>query len=126
MSILSDELTNDPLGRNYTGMTDEQAAADLNTVYRSRNRTSMTGDEIFQATDAAQWGALTNSEKTQWLAFCGRQEVAPFGPANVAFVQSLIGGQTTINLAALRVEPISRAEELSIPVTTGYVQASRN
>ena len=34
MSILSDELTNDPLSRGYSGMDDEAAAADIMTVYR--------------------------------------------------------------------------------------------
>ena len=34
MSILSDELTNDPLARGYGAMTDQEAADDLNTVYR--------------------------------------------------------------------------------------------
>lgn len=33
--VLADELTTDPLVRGYAGMTDAQAADDLNTVYRS-------------------------------------------------------------------------------------------
>ena len=34
---LADELNNDPLGRGYAGMTDAQAAADINTEYRDVN-----------------------------------------------------------------------------------------
>ena len=34
---LADELNNDPLGRGYAGMTDEQAAVDINTEYRDVN-----------------------------------------------------------------------------------------
>ena len=34
MSILSDELTNDPLARGYGAMTDQEAADDLNLIYR--------------------------------------------------------------------------------------------
>jgi len=33
---LRQELNDDPLGRGYSGMTDQQAADDLNTVYRQR------------------------------------------------------------------------------------------
>ena len=33
--ILNEELTNDPLGRGYAGMDDQQATDDLNTFYRS-------------------------------------------------------------------------------------------
>jgi len=35
IDALSQELTNDPLGRGYSGMTDQQAADDLNTAYRA-------------------------------------------------------------------------------------------
>lgn len=34
---LADELNDDPLGRGYSGMTDAQAAADINTKYRDVN-----------------------------------------------------------------------------------------
>ena len=34
MSILSDELRNDPLSRGYAGLTDEAAADDMNLVNR--------------------------------------------------------------------------------------------
>ncbi len=35
--ILADELNTDPLGRGYAGMTDAQAADDINTEYRQVN-----------------------------------------------------------------------------------------
>jgi hypothetical protein len=47
--ILSDELANDPLTRGYAGMTDVQAAADLNTVYRTRYR-------LLPTRDLLRWG----------------------------------------------------------------------
>lgn len=34
LQVLKDELTADPLGRGYSGMTDAEAADDLNTAYR--------------------------------------------------------------------------------------------
>jgi len=39
---LKDELLTDPLGRGYSGMSDQAAVDDLDTVYRLCNRTSMT------------------------------------------------------------------------------------
>lgn len=33
--VLKEELLKDPLGRNYASMTDDQAATDLNTPYRT-------------------------------------------------------------------------------------------
>lgn len=59
---LINELTTDPLTRGYSGMTDAQAATDLNTVYRPANnvlgemlkylitrkhRTNQGGDDTF-------------------------------------------------------------------------------
>lgn len=34
---LKSEITADPLGRGYAGMTDQQVADDLNSVYRTRD-----------------------------------------------------------------------------------------
>jgi len=129
MSVLSDELENDPLGRGYASMvTNEEVAADLNSVYRTRNRASVTGDEIFAATDSVEFNGLTSEAKSMWLAFCGRSYLDPFSPANVAFVQWVFGSgsDTVTNLMDLRVADISRAQELGIQVSAGDVQAVRS
>jgi len=128
MGILADELFNDPLGRGYAAMTHEEVVADFNTAYRSRNRKSLSGDEAFASTDAAEFAALTPEAKNMWLSFCGRSQIDPFSAANVAFVQYLFGGgsATIANLAALRVESISRAQELGVHVDTGLIQATRD
>ena len=125
---LKDELINDPLVRGYAAMTDEEAAADLNTVYRTRNRTSMTGDELFQQTDSEEWSGLTEAKQSQWLAFCGRDSIDPFASANVALVQDIFGfgAGTLIALNAARLESISRADELGLgEVKIGHVQEAR-
>lgn len=44
MSVLSNEIANDPLARGYAGMTDVQVAADLNTAYRSKYKALSTRD----------------------------------------------------------------------------------
>lgn len=126
--ILVDELTNDPLTRGYSGMTNAQVVSSLNTVDRSRNKTSLSGDEIFQATDPTQYGALTDTQKSQWLAFCGRDSLDPFATANVTVVTEIFGGGSTTvtNLNSLRTESVSRGEEIGFgKVREGDVQDAR-
>lgn len=134
--ILANEINTDPLGRGYAGMTDAQVAANLNIVYRTRNRTSMTGDEVFQATVPAEYNALpdgsannTTDDQAHWLAFCGRAEIDPFATANVQFVTSIFGGGsgTVAALNAARVENVSRGVELGLgTVGEGDVWDVRN
>ena len=124
------ELFNDPLTRGYAGMTAEQAVADLNNPRRSRVKTSMSGDAVFQNTVAAEFAALTvnSGKQTMWLAFCGRADINPAASANIAFVQFIFGaGSATVAaLNAARNESISRATELGLgDVTPGLVEEAR-
>ena len=115
--LLKDELLNDPLGRVYSGMSDQAAADDLNTSYRTRNRVSMTGDEVFQAIESqAIWDGLTADQRLEFLALCGRDTIDPFGAANVNLVKSIFGDPSTTvsNLSTARVESITRAVELGL------------
>ena len=133
--ILKDELAIDPLTRGYSTMTDEEAADDLNTSYRSRNRTSMSGDEIAQQADPTEFNALDDGSQNNtadiqghWLALCGRETIDPFATANVELVKAIFGtGSTTVvNLQAARIENITRAQELGIVfVKTGHVNVAR-
>ena len=129
MSKLSGELAADPLGRGYATMSDSEAADDLNTENRTVHRSSLSGDEMFGATDATEWSGLTDLQKQLWMAFCGRDSVDPYGSANVAFVQAIFGGgsATVAALAAMRDRTVSRATELGIGrVLTGYVTKARS
>jgi len=97
---------------------DQLAANELNAINRKRNKTAMSGDELFAATDSGQFDSLTNAKKQMWLAFCGRDQINPFGAANVAFVEYLFGVSNTAtmtNLAAARVVNVSRAIEIGVP-----------
>jgi len=128
--ILKGELANDPLGRGYAGLDAEQAAASLNLKDRSRVRASMSGDEVFQATVAAEFAALAANSRKQdmWLAFCARGSIDPAGAGNVAFVQFIFGaGSATVAaLSSLRQETISRAAELGLgEVLPGEVEEVR-
>ncbi len=131
MADIRDELLNDPLTRGYSGMTDQQAADDLNTSYRSRNRTIMTGDEIAQSVESQViWDGLSDQQRLEWLGLCGRDTIDPFGSANVDLVISIFGNPsgTVTNLQTARVESITRAQELPgvvSPVKVGHVQEAR-
>lgn len=90
-------------------LTDQQALDWLNTSI-DVNRDSVSGDEMFQATDSTDWLALSDAEKSQWLAMCARDTLDPFGSANVALVTALFGGgsDTVAALIALRKESVQR------------------
>lgn len=146
---LKDELANDELGWGYNvpgifnpgpgPMTDQEVADVLNTVHpapdtRTRNRTSMTGDEIAQAADPTEFNGLddgsvnnTPDAKGHWLALCGRETIDPFATANVQLVISIFGNPsvTLTNLNAARVESITRAQELGVRVGPGLVAEAR-
>jgi len=113
--ILKNELTNDPLGRGYAGMTDAQAADNLNTVYRTRQIRSFSGDFMFTKTNPDEFVAIGEHKQLLWLSFCGR-EVDPWAANNEAFVIWVFGetSVTVANLAGARTENISRAQELGI------------
>ena len=119
MTVLQTEHDDDPLTLGYSGMTDQEFVDSMNALDRSRNRTSMTGDEIFDNLESqAVWDGITSDQRLEFLALCGRDILDPFGSANVDVVISIFGApagsNTTANLQAARVEAISRATELGI------------
>lgn len=108
---------------------DNQLAADeINVVNRTRNRDIISGDNIFAATVSAGFLALSDLNKQLWVSFCGRNELDPFGTANVDFVKFIFGfpSATVTALNSVRVENISRATELGLSrVREGTVAAAR-
>ena len=128
IAALKAEITTDPLARGYSGMTDQQVVDSLHVQDRSQNLASLTGDVMFQQTDATEFAALTDVKKQLWLAMCGRSDIDPFAPANVAFVQWVFGaGSATITaLSAARKTTVDRATELGLGlVRVGEVQQAR-
>lgn len=129
MGKLAIELRDDPLGRGYADMTDAEAADDLMSEYRSVHINSLSGDQVFQATVAADWAGLNADQKSYWLSFCSRAAIDPWAQANERFVVNLFraGSNTVVNLASLRVKTVSRAEEISLgEVRTGDVTRVRS
>ncbi len=107
---------------------DELAAGEMNVVNRTRIRDTVSGSEIFNATDDAEYGALTAADQTTWVGLCGIAQVDTANGVAKSIEASLFGGGTTTrsNLAALRVENISRAVELGLGIAkTGLVEEAR-
>ena len=110
---------------------DAQLAADeLNAVNIDTTRASMTGSEIWAATDPAEYDALTDTAKNQWLAFCAIETHDPaVGGLAQSFVTSIFGASTTTNnLSALRTQAVSRVSQLNLgvgTVTKSHVQTAR-
>jgi len=121
------ELDNDPLGRGYSGMSNAEAAADLNTEYRTQHKATLTSDEMFTKTDATEFSNLTDHKQDLWVGFCGH-DIDPWDSVNVSFVKWIFGNQSTTvsNLGGARTDSISRAAELGLgTVKPGHVQNAR-
>ncbi len=114
------EIDTDPLGRGYSGLGSQAVADDINTQYRTRVLSNMSGDQVFQQTDATEWSALTADDKNLWMSFCGRDAIDPGASANVQFVSDLFGNPsaTRTNLINARTESISRGVELGVGTVT--------
>ena len=127
MSILKDEITNDPLNRGYTEMTDEEVAADINLLVRTRNRPSMTSSEVLNAINITEWISLTDAEQQQIWDVIHMGNINPFGVEATIFIAIFGNGSDTITtLAAARVENVTRATELGHGfVYPGHVQNAR-
>ena len=118
-AVLKNELTTDPLARGYAGLTNQQVADNLNTVDRTRNRSVMTGKEVKDRIDTAEWAGRTDAQKQIVLALCNRDDLDPFGIDAQIFQDEMAGATNTLAaLTAYRVENVSRAEELGLGVVT--------
>lgn len=131
MYIIRNEIDNDPDARGYAGMGTfpdyALIAADMNIARLNKNKQIMSGDEVFDTTNSAEWLALTDLNKQLWMSFCGRTEIDPFRAANVALVQNLFGGgsNTVSNLQTARVDVVSFAKFHGFnTINAGMVQAA--
>jgi len=98
----------------YAALSNAEAATTLNTPSIVRIRSSMSGSEIFGATDATEFAGLAAADRQQWLALCAIDNINPAnGTAAVQLTTSLFGGGSTTvtTLASLREETISPAQE---------------
>ena len=125
--LLKDEIDTDPLGRTYSGMSDQEVADDMNTEYRSKNKGSMPATEVANSIDASEWSALSVDEKREiWDVLHMGSDLNPFGIEATIF-NNVFGASTTITaLQASRVEDISRGVELGFGhIKVGHVEMAR-
>ncbi len=106
---------------------DALAAAELNAVNRTRNRTSMSGREVAAEILNADYDSLTADKKSQVLALVASEDIDPFGfAANVVKDVFGSGSDTVTALAAARVEDVSRAVEIGLgTIKAGHVEEAR-
>lgn len=127
MSILKDEIVNDPLGRGYSTMTDQQIADSINGLTRTRNRNAMTGSEIANQIVVSEFNGLSAAQEQLIWNILHLGELNPFGIETAMFVSVFgIGSATISNLQAARIEAISRADELGLGrIKIGHVEEAR-
>lgn len=123
------ELDTDSLVRGYAGMTDEQVTVDLNTVYRTKVKSSVSGAQAFQVTDSGEFDALSDAARSEWLSLCAIESVDPANGTPAAGTATRLFGGGSVTVAALndfRTDDVSRAVELGVgSVTIGDVQNAR-
>ncbi len=127
IDILKTEIDTDPLVRGYDGMTDAEVVTSMNTVDRTTNKESLTGSEVMNAIDKAEFTALSATNKAMVWNIVHIGIVNPFGIEADLMIDLFGGGSTTITtLAALRLNNVTRGEELGIGrVREGNVQEAR-
>ena len=117
--VLWNEGRTDPLGRGYSGMTDREIAIDLNTVYRTRMRETLSSAEVYEAIEISEFQALGDVQKVYVRDILGLGDGIRVGSGTKAR-QMLInifgaGSDTIAALADILSQNISRATELGLP-----------
>ncbi len=128
LQTLSTELKADPLGRGYTTLDDESAAANVSRPDRSVAREEISGGLIASCLTRAEYVALAADDKDYVRLLCStaapiplssalRTQLAAIFPANSATRANI---QKAVNRSG------TRAEELNIPTpTTSDVATAR-
>lgn len=133
IDTIRDELTNDPLGRGYTGMSDVAAAADMNSVEHAspclvsnqqiKAKAIVNGatEALYVADDDPQYAADVKGKIKQALQFVdnGLDPVdvshQRFGEIFDALITAgILTAQQKAEFVALGTETISRGEALGV------------
>lgn len=132
LQVLKDELTIDPEGRGYSGMSDEAAASDLNDTGTGRTLPvdTLSSAQIYEAIDTAEFNGLTDMQRVSLdriLGLGGDISVDSSSKARAVIVAAFGSGTNTRTaLLALVVRTVSRGVELGLGrVKAGQVQMVR-
>lgn len=113
LQLLADEITNDPLTRGYSGMTDAQVAVSLNEVNRTVPLASLPASEVANAIDITEFDALSAADEAKIWNVLSLGQLNPFGIEATIFTNVFGGGSATITaLAAARQQAASRGVEI--------------
>lgn len=125
--ILKDELASDPLTRGYATMSDAEAADSLNAIDIEQNRVSMTGSEVLNALNKAEFIALSAADKQRVWDVIHLGTINPFGVEADIMVDIFTPESASIaSLIAARIILVSRASQLGLGhVRVGHVQEAR-
>lgn len=126
--IVRAELDADPLGRGYSGMTDNEVSDDLNTVYRDL-WVPVTGSDILEVISAGALSGLTAAKRDDVdtvVSMGGVIDLSPGSRADVMLTTAFAGKPATLTaLANVAKRTTSRAQELDCGVTPTIVAAAR-
>ena len=126
LNVLKTELQ---AGHPGTGAYDADsaiAAAQLNAVNHTKNRTFVSPAEMQASVVGADFVALSAVAQRAWLAILS-DDVDPTNANTITQVEAIWpAGATRTNLIALQTEPGSRAEELGFGrVSAGDIERAR-
>ncbi len=127
LAALKAELTTGhPVTGAYSGDA-TAAAAELNLENREQPRFEVTGSEVLNAIDQTEFLAKTAEQQGRVWDILHLGILDPWGMEADLLVDIFgVGSATIIALAAVRVEAISRAQELGFEVVApGHVQRAR-
>lgn len=118
-SALDDEVTNDPLGRGYAGMTDAQVADDLHLEDQSQAKEFAEAGQVYESIDRTEYDNLGAAAKDRYketiIPLYSLQRFLSMGMAR-DWLQEIFGNgsltlatyDSTLSIA------ISRARELQL------------
>ena len=147
-NVLANELNTDPLARGYAGMTDQQAADDINTEYRTVNYPVFTDGLNAAIRESLKWTTYRERSEIQTVAnvydfpamrefmdlFFSTSETQPLDLQNPYFTwlidsmesEGSMGTGAANAIRAFGERDVSRGTELGIgTVAEGDVQYAR-
>jgi len=126
--LLKNELDVDPLGIGYFSMSNIEVTDSMNDPVIQVNKSSLSAIELLESIEPAALLGLTGDVATRVWGILAMDFIDPFGIAADIFVDAFGAGSDTITeLAALRVQTITRANQLGYPghVREGHVEMAR-
>ena len=112
---LWNEINVDPINRGYSGMSNASVAGNMNIANRTVNKNLMTSTEVFNAVKASEFNALSAASSQRIWDVLHLNNINPFGLEATIFTNVFgVGSSTIASLSALRVQNISRGNEIGL------------